>query len=343
MKNLLLITVLLLTNVFFAQSSKEVSETEEYYLYHENGNIKLKAYKDKNTKDGEIVLNGEFTVYYEDGTIMKKGNSVNSKMDGVIYSYYESGKLQKIDNYKNGKPHGESKGYYEKGNLKYITHYKDNLHHGTEKSYYSNGNLQSEGNYIDGEPDGLWQYYYEEGGIKEEIKFKNGEKVLTEEQKKARSSLFWLTDGEGASYLKEDIEKKRHYYYGGDEYELKMGGYRIKFTDNHFILEHYENKYELNNDFIEVKVGETVSKSYFPLSCISNFSNFTKSSVSFKEGTWISYIIIYFKEDCVYHEATKKYNKVLKIPFKKMEISDAQFNLYKKHLENVMIAGGAKL
>jgi antitoxin component YwqK of YwqJK toxin-antitoxin module len=194
-KKLLLITTLLFTSIVSAQwtelvkMAEERNKPEEYYEYYENGNVALKTFKDKNTKDGEIFLNGEFIMYYEDGTMLAKGNYVNTEMDGDIYfynengvlfnvinytlgvlkskyEYFESGQIKSINNYENDLLNGEFKEYYESGKIKYHYYYKDNKHHGEGKTYYENGNLQAKGNLIEGKNDGLWQYFYENGTLK---------------------------------------------------------------------------------------------------------------------------------------------------------------------------------
>lgn len=210
-KKLLLVTVLMLTTVLFAQSAQEGSETEEFYEYHENGNVLLKAFKKKNTKDGEFVLNGEFILYYEDGTKKMSGTLLNNKKDGYIFNYnekgviidmekyslgvlnsrdtyYESGHLKKISNYENDLLNGLFREFYESGELKYQYYYKDNKHHGEGKDYYKNGNLQAKGNLIDGKLEGLWQYYYENGNLKKEVIYKNGEIVSEKKFEQERES-----------------------------------------------------------------------------------------------------------------------------------------------------------
>ena len=144
-KNLLLITTLLFTSIVSAQwtelveMAEERNKPEEYYEYHENGNVSLKAFKDKNTKDGEIVLNGEYIVYYEDGTIKAKGNFTNTKKDGDIYHYNENGVLTDIENFTLGDLN-TSKHYYQNGQLEFEEYYMYGIKIRV-KWYYSNGNL----------------------------------------------------------------------------------------------------------------------------------------------------------------------------------------------------------
>lgn len=177
------------------EAAEERNKPEEYYEYYDNGNVKLKAFKDK---DGN--LNGMAIIYYENGTIQAKGNLVNDEFDGDLYSYdeagvltelrkftlgtlntkyvyFENGKIKSINNYENDLLNGEFKEFYESGELKYHLYYKDNKHHGEGKTYYENGNLESKGNMIEGKQDGLWKYYYDNASLAEEVVFENGEIV----------------------------------------------------------------------------------------------------------------------------------------------------------------------
>ena len=237
-KNLLLITTLLFTSIVSAQwtelveMAEERNKPEEYYEYHDNGNVLLKAFKDKNTKDGEIVLTGEFIIYYEDGTKRMSGTLLKGKKDGYIFNYnekgiitdmenysldvlnsrdtyYESGKLKKVNNFENDLLNGEFKEFYESGNLKYHYYYKDGKHHGEGKNYYENGNLEAKGNLIEGKHDGLWKYYYDNASLAAEIVYKNGEIVSQNKYDRKEESntndyddMFYWSD---SSISKEDI------------------------------------------------------------------------------------------------------------------------------------------
>ncbi len=232
-KNLLLITTLLFTSIVSAQwtelveMAEERNKPEEYYEYYENGNVKLKAFKDK---DGN--LNGMAIVYYENGNIQVKGNFVKDNFDGDVYFYneegvltelkkftlgtvntkyvyFENGKIKSINNFENDLLNGEFKEFYESGKLKYHLYYKNNKHHGEGKTYYENGNLESKGNLIEGKQDGLWKYYYDNASLASEVVFKNGEIVSQKEYDRKEESntndyddTFYWSD---SSISKEDI------------------------------------------------------------------------------------------------------------------------------------------
>ena len=238
-KKLLLITTLLFTSIVSAQwtelvkMAEERNKPEEYYEYHDNGNVLLKAFKDKNTKDGEIVLTGEFIIYYEDGTKRMSCTLLKGKKDGYIFNYnekgiitdmesysldvlnsrdtyYESGKLKKVNNFENDLLNGEFKEFYESGKLKYHYYYKDGKHHGEGKNYYENGNLEAKGNLIEGKQDGLWKYYYDNASLAEEIVYKNGEIVSEKKYDRKEESntndyddMFYWSGSSSTS--KEDI------------------------------------------------------------------------------------------------------------------------------------------
>ncbi|GAA0746450.1 toxin-antitoxin system YwqK family antitoxin [Gaetbulibacter jejuensis] len=235
-KNLLLITTLLFTSIVSAQwtelvkMAEERNKPEEYYEYYENGNVKLKAFKDK---DGNF--NGMAIVYYENGNIQVKGNFVKDNFDGDVYFYneegvltelkkftlgtvntkyvyFENGKIKSINNFENDLLNGEFKEFYESGKLKYHLYYKDNKHHGEGKTYYENGNLESKGNLIEGKQDGLWKYYYDNASLASEVVFKNGEIVSQKEYDRKEESntndyddMFYWSDSYSSS--NEDIDK----------------------------------------------------------------------------------------------------------------------------------------
>ncbi|RYH74743.1 hypothetical protein EVU94_06925 [Flavobacteriaceae bacterium 144Ye] len=242
-KNLLLITTLLFTSIVSAQWTEiaEIAEKrnkpEEYYEYYENGNVKLKAFKDKNTKDGEIVLTGEYIIYYEDGTINVKGNFVNTKKDGDIYYYNENGVLTDIENftlgdintskhyYQNGQLESEEyymydiklrvKRYYSNGNLHYD---QQSTNHPTNTIYYENGEKKAQGSFkMDGKGEfitdenerlikiGEWKYYDENGNLTLKETYKFGKLVSSEKVEEKRDDyddMFYWSD---SSISKEDI------------------------------------------------------------------------------------------------------------------------------------------
>lgn len=139
--NLLLITTLLFTSIVSAQWTELVEMTEarnkpeEYYEYHDNGNVKLKAFKDK---DGS--LNGLAIIYYENG---KKHS------EGIL----ENGKLQ-----------GEWKFYLEKGGFVNTTKtYLNDILHGPYKEYYGDLSYKVTGQYTNGKKDGTWKTFLKDG------------------------------------------------------------------------------------------------------------------------------------------------------------------------------------
>lgn len=140
-KNLLLITTLLFTSIVSAQWTEivEIAEEEnkpkEYYEYYDNGNVALKAFKDK---DG--ILNGLAIIYYENG---KKHS------EGLI---------------ENDKKQGEWKFYLEKGGFVNTTKtYLNDILHGPYREHYGNLSYKVKGQYTNGKKDGTWKTFLENG------------------------------------------------------------------------------------------------------------------------------------------------------------------------------------
>ena len=162
---------------------------EEKKEYWENGNLKVKWYKDENGlkqgiselfketgelfiksnyKDGQ--LHGNYTVYYENGNILREVEYKNDKKEGIEKVYYSNKTLSEIYNYKNGKLEGEFFEYHESGNLSKVGQYKDGKKEGEWKKY-QNTNLIKISNYKEGLYHGeVISYYLQKSGLEEALK-----------------------------------------------------------------------------------------------------------------------------------------------------------------------------
>ncbi|MBP5206716.1 MAG: hypothetical protein J6Z44_08000, partial [Bacteroidales bacterium] len=49
------------------------------------------------------LMNGKYTIYYENHVIKRTGKYVNGERDGVWYDYYDTGELFLTTLYKDGK------------------------------------------------------------------------------------------------------------------------------------------------------------------------------------------------------------------------------------------------
>ena len=108
------------------------------WIYYHN---KSEAIMTKEFYNDKGLLNGERTVFYENGQLAETTNYVDDKLEGV------------------------SKSYSQNGNILTDFTYKDNELHGFCKYYGPNSQLLSEGEYKEGFKYGIWKYY-ENGKLK---------------------------------------------------------------------------------------------------------------------------------------------------------------------------------
>ena len=103
----------------------------EWVTYHKNSDHIMV----RETFDREGILQGERTVYYDNGELAEKARYRDGMYHGLLEQYSESGNLIKSYRYNQGVLDGPS------------------------KHYDADGNLIVEGLYKDGKKKGLWHYY----------------------------------------------------------------------------------------------------------------------------------------------------------------------------------------
>jgi antitoxin component YwqK of YwqJK toxin-antitoxin module len=134
-----------------------------FKFYHQNGKLKAAMLFSKNGTFARAEM------YYEDGTLIAKGNYVNEKKDSVWTYYGGSKNVRKTESWKMGKLHGETVVYFEpQVGMTSIPPfqtlmYKDSIPHGEVKEFYLNGKVKMKGRYLDGNLEGDVYYYYENG------------------------------------------------------------------------------------------------------------------------------------------------------------------------------------
>lgn len=118
-----------------------------WIIYHEDGKTPRTIGNFKNGRG-----NGEYTKYYEDGTIREEGTYGNQKQTGIFRTYHPNGVLEqeKVFN-EEGKEDGPVKVYYDDGTLEYAYEKKDGISVGTATRYYPNGDVKEVKTY---NPDG---------------------------------------------------------------------------------------------------------------------------------------------------------------------------------------------
>lgn len=84
----------------------------EYFEYHESGGIKIKGFYNNN-----LLREGLWISYYENGTKWSEAYYVDGKRDGHNLTFYPNGKVRYIGEYKNDLKVGEWSFYDEAGIL----------------------------------------------------------------------------------------------------------------------------------------------------------------------------------------------------------------------------------
>lgn len=132
---------------FLSSRGKLISEGEMIgktyvgvWKYYQNRNTNLLTLEHF---DGHGILDGERSVYYENGQIAEKQFYKAGKLDGISVWYSENNIVLKEYAYVNGELHGVSKFFNPKGELITEGRYKNGKKHGIWK-FYENGKLIKE-------------------------------------------------------------------------------------------------------------------------------------------------------------------------------------------------------
>ena len=125
----------------------------------------------------------QYTYWYENGIIIKKGIFINQRKYGLYQEWYEDG--QKT-----------TEGHYTQG-----------LKNGLWEEWYKKGQIKSRYIYTAGEEDGLCEDWYENGQKKYHCKYENSQQVSAEKK--------WSENSKRVSIVNYNLEGKKH---GGVEY-----------------------------------------------------------------------------------------------------------------------------
>jgi antitoxin component YwqK of YwqJK toxin-antitoxin module len=155
-------------------------EHGEHIEYYENGNPKFKysvtaANVGKN-KEGDwedIQMDGDYSVYWENGTLGSKVKYVNGKKEGLAQDWDKNGKPTNHCTYKNGLKDGEEVILYTNGKIHWKGLYKEGLKEGDWFYYYENGNLHEKAFYKEGSLYGIRERYFENGQFSDKLDASN--------------------------------------------------------------------------------------------------------------------------------------------------------------------------
>lgn len=113
--------------------------------------------------------NGLYLEFDRQGSIVKKVEYLNDKMNGTLFKYKNSILVERVD-YQEGVKNGESVIYYEKGTIMESSNYKNDQRDGVTIWYANRDKNQGEKvamyTYKEGIFDGVQETYFEDGAVK---------------------------------------------------------------------------------------------------------------------------------------------------------------------------------
>jgi len=143
--------------------------------YFENGNM----LREEELTNGK--LDGSFTEYAEDGTIIAKGLFVDGLKEGAWY--YHLGDIMEDGNYKADLKDGDWVHHYQNKEKQFTGRYIDGEENGEHRYYYPNGNIKMQGDYSMGKRHNQWKFYDEEGILRTTITYRLGEELKIDGKK----------------------------------------------------------------------------------------------------------------------------------------------------------------
>ena len=135
-------------------------------------------------KDGISLahLNGELFTgvafhFFSNGTKQIKQTYLDGQKEGEWSIWYEDGTPQKEGLIKEGKQHGTYREYYSNGNLRYEYQYEQDRKIGTWKGWYDDGTRYTEREFKNDTLHGKVLVYDEEGELAKEYDYQKGQLV----------------------------------------------------------------------------------------------------------------------------------------------------------------------
>lgn len=193
---------------------KEGRKQGKWYLFWENGKIKVEGNYKNDKKEGyfkeytelgdllriskyqndilqpdaqEIVKLDVYNEYYSNGKIKSSKMYRNGVLEGVSKTFDTTGKIIEGYVYGNGvilsegiiddegNKNGPWKDLFPDGTTRAIGKYEDGKKIGTWKYYYPNGQIEQTGKYsLKGKLDGAWKWFFENGSLLKEEFYRNG-------------------------------------------------------------------------------------------------------------------------------------------------------------------------
>ena len=95
--------------------------------------------------------------------------------EGEFTRFYESGSIEEIAHYSKDTLNGTRILFFENGDTSIVETHQSGTFEGLYKSYYPGNILKANGQYLKGEISGEWRYFYDNKQLKEVVQFANGE------------------------------------------------------------------------------------------------------------------------------------------------------------------------
>jgi len=179
--------ILDIRNTYYADGSVKSSggyvdgmKEGTHRIYGQDGNIISGEVYKMGVKTAEGVVDekgdfqGEWELYYEDGSLRAKGDFEKSLRTGEWIFYHKNGKVESEGKYVEGLPQGQWKWYYDNGNSRRQDYYRRGKEDGESIEKDKDGNIISHGHFINGYRDGEW--FYHVGDHTEKGSYIDGEK-----------------------------------------------------------------------------------------------------------------------------------------------------------------------
>ena len=146
------------------RGKSSLSATKQFNKINHTAQVKFYSSKGKLISEGMMDKKkyvGNWVYYHNksDAIMTKEYYNVNGKLEGERTVFYENGKVAEVANYKDGKLEGSSKWYSENDVLLKEFHYQNDELHGPANYYDADGELVAEGRWHHDAKTGVWNYY----------------------------------------------------------------------------------------------------------------------------------------------------------------------------------------
>lgn len=120
--------------ITYTSPNKPKGVVKDYYITGELQSEQYPIYIDYED-DSRSFLEGTQTFYHKNGSIERKQQYYNNKLNGPAISYYNDGKIASEINFSHGVPDGDAIEYYPNGNIATVRKYNNGLLHNNKYLY----------------------------------------------------------------------------------------------------------------------------------------------------------------------------------------------------------------